>query len=90
MLARTFGCVRVIWNDVVAARKDARAQGLPYFPSTQLCSECGALTGPKGLEGLGVRKWACPCGARHDRDVNAEINIRREGKRLVAEGQTDT
>jgi putative transposase len=61
-----------------------------YFPSTRLCSACGALTGPKGLEGLGARKWSCPCGAHHDRDANAEINIRCEGKRLVAEGQPDT
>ncbi|WP_026923071.1 RNA-guided endonuclease InsQ/TnpB family protein [Glycomyces arizonensis] len=61
-----------------------------YFPSTQLCSACGALTGPKGLEGLSVREWACGCGAVHDRDANAEINIRREGKRLVAAGHADT
>ncbi len=61
-----------------------------YFPSTQLCSACGTLTGPKGLDGLNVREWACPCGARHNRDANAEINIRREGRRLVAEGLPDT
>ncbi len=60
------------------------------FPSTRLCSACGALTGPKGLEGLKVREWVCGCGAYHDRDANAEINIRREGKRLVAEGLPDT
>lgn len=61
-----------------------------YFPSTRLCSSCGALTGPKGLEGLKVRAWACGCGAVHDRDANAEINIRREGKRMVAEGHAET
>jgi putative transposase len=61
-----------------------------FFPSTRLCSECGALTGPTGLAGLRVRLWECGCGARHDRDVNAEINIRREGQRLVAAGQADT
>lgn len=52
-----------------------------YSPSTQLCSSCGALSGPKGLAGLPVREWACGCGAVHDRDLNAEINIRREGRR---------
>lgn len=63
-----------------------------YFPSTQLCSTCGALTGPKGLEGLSVRQWECGCGAVHDRDRNAELNIRREGRRLaqVAAGQAET
>ncbi|WP_026930742.1 RNA-guided endonuclease InsQ/TnpB family protein [Glycomyces tenuis] len=60
------------------------------FPSTRLCSACGALTGPKGLEGLSVRQRVCGCGAVHDRDRNAEINIRREGRRLVAEGLPDT
>ncbi|WP_112134938.1 RNA-guided endonuclease InsQ/TnpB family protein [Glycomyces dulcitolivorans] len=60
------------------------------FPSTRLCSECGALTGPRGLEGLNIRMWECECGAVHDRDRNAEINIRREGQRLVAAGQADT
>ncbi|MEU6247202.1 transposase [Glycomyces sp. NPDC047010] len=61
-----------------------------FFPSTRLCSACGALTGPAGLAGLRVRRWECGCGARHDRDENAEINIRREGRRLVAAGQADT
>lgn len=61
-----------------------------FFPSTRMCSACGALTGPQGLEGLRVRHWACGCGAVHDRDVNAEVNIRREGQRLVAAGLADT
>lgn len=61
------------------------------FPSTQLCSACGARTGPRGREDLKVRQWRCrTCGVCHDRDVNAEINIRREGQRLaaLAEGRT--
>ncbi|WP_199041546.1 helix-turn-helix domain-containing protein, partial [Glycomyces salinus] len=33
MLARTFGCVRTVYNDAVAARRRAHAEGLPY-PST--------------------------------------------------------
>ncbi|WP_374199560.1 hypothetical protein [Glycomyces sp. YM15] len=43
-----------------------------------------------------MRKWECGCGAVHDRDQNAEINIRREGQRLlssqheVAAGQAET
>ncbi|WP_199035778.1 RNA-guided endonuclease InsQ/TnpB family protein [Glycomyces salinus] len=66
-----------------------------FFPSTRLCSSCGSLTGPRGMEGLSVREWACGCGAVHDRDGNAEINIRREGQRLVREhmvaaGQAET
>ena len=48
--------------------------------STQECSCCHARTGPKGLEGLGVRQWACiNCGALHGRDTNAAQNIRARG-----------
>lgn len=54
-----------------------------FFPSTRLCSGCGALTGPAGLAQLNVREWVCGCGAVHDRDANAEANIRLEGRRLA-------
>ncbi len=40
------------------------------------CSACGALTGPRGVNGLIVRSWVCGnCGELHDRDVNAARNI---------------
>jgi transposase len=40
------------------------------------CSVCGALTGPRGVNGLIVRSWVCgDCGELHDRDVNAARNI---------------
>jgi putative transposase len=35
-LARTFGCVRTVFNDAVAARRTARAAGLPYPSTAQL------------------------------------------------------
>ncbi len=60
-----------------------------FFPSTQLCSHCGALTGPKGKEGLWIRTWTCDCGTRHDRDQNAEYNLRLEGRNIVAAGRAD-
>lgn len=44
-----------------------------HFPSTQMCSECGEITGKKPLE---IRSWQCSfCGANHDRDRNAEKNL---------------
>jgi IS605 OrfB family transposase len=40
------------------------------------CSTCGALSGPRGVNGLIVRAWICrDCGESHDRDVNAARNI---------------
>ncbi|MBD0023772.1 IS200/IS605 family element transposase accessory protein TnpB [Gordonia pseudamarae] len=59
-----------------------------FFPSSQLCSVCGAKDGPKPLS---VREWTCRgCGAVHDRDLNAAKNILAEGRseRLNACGET--
>ncbi|MEU5054365.1 MULTISPECIES: RNA-guided endonuclease TnpB family protein [unclassified Streptomyces] len=35
-LGRAFGCARVVFNDAVRARKDARAAGLPYPKAAEL------------------------------------------------------
>jgi putative transposase len=51
-----------------------------FFPSSKLCSSCGHLL--KDLP-LSVREWECPqCGAHHERDENAAINILRAGQYL--------
>lgn len=44
--------------------------------TTQICHACGCIAGPKGPAGLNKRNWDCVhCGAVHDRDVNAALNI---------------
>ncbi|GAB3183065.1 putative transposase [Micromonospora palomenae] len=48
-----------------------------FAPTSQTCSACGRLDGPKPLN---VRSWTCPCGAVHDRDVNAAINVLAQGR----------
>ena len=49
--------------------------------STQTCSCCGSITGPKGVAGLGIRGWRCSvCGTEHDRDINAAKNILAAGR----------
>ncbi|MEV8633155.1 RNA-guided endonuclease TnpB family protein [Streptosporangium sp. NPDC051023] len=47
-----------------------------WFPSSRLCSACGAR---QDKMSLGVREWVCVCGAAHDRDVNAARNILAAG-----------
>jgi putative transposase len=50
-----------------------------FAPTSQACSGCGLVDGPKPL---GVRGWTCGgCGAVHDRDVNAALNILALGRR---------
>jgi IS605 OrfB family transposase len=58
-----------------------------WCPSSQLCSACGAKTGPKGRAGLKVRTWTCSVRtAAHDRDVNAARNILAAGRAVTACG----
>ena len=45
-----------------------------WFPSSKTCSACGSV---QEAMPLSVRQWICPdCGTRHDRDLNAAINLK--------------
>ena len=50
-----------------------------YFASSKICSECGHK---KKELALSERIYLCECGNRMDRDVNAAVNILKEGKRI--------
>ncbi|MUL39103.1 RNA-guided endonuclease InsQ/TnpB family protein [Gloeocapsopsis dulcis] len=55
-----------------------------YFPSSKTCHVCLNVVDSLPLD---VRSWTCSCcNTNHDRDVNAAINIRNEGLRILASG----
>lgn len=58
-----------------------------WYPSSKTCSNCNFIVDSLPLD---VREWDCPnCRAHHDRDINAAINILKEGKRELSTGTVD-
>jgi putative transposase len=56
------------------------------FPSSKLCNKCGYK---KEDLTLAIREWTCPkCRTKHDRDINASINILNEAIRINNECTT--
>ncbi|MEL7039857.1 MAG: RNA-guided endonuclease TnpB family protein, partial [Cyanobacteria bacterium J06592_8] len=57
-----------------------------WFPSSKRCSNCGHIVDNLPLN---IREWDCPqCRTRHDRDVNASVNILAAGLAVSACGAT--
>jgi len=54
-----------------------------FYPSSKTCSVRGAIVEKLPLN---IREWTCPCGARHDRDVNAAKVIHAVGLAVSACG----
>ena len=54
-----------------------------WFPSSQICHNCGTLH-PE-MRNLSIRVMDCDCGYHIDRDQNAALNILQEGLRLLDE-----
>ena len=73
---------KAIWNRKRMAVVDR------WYPSSKTCHVCGAINAALTLAD---RSWTCICGAHHDRDFNASLNIKFEGlKILVAAGHAET
>jgi len=54
-----------------------------FYPSSKTCSQCGWINNTLTLAD---RTWTCAeCGTTHDRDINASINLKKEGLRILQE-----
>ena len=60
------------WNNRIYHKIDT------FYASSQICSCCGYQN--QDIKDLSIRKWQCTnCGALHNRDKNASINILNKG-----------
>jgi len=67
------------WNGIKLIEIDR------FYPSSKTCNKCGYINNELKLS---TRSWTCPnCGEKHDRDINAAINIKNEGYRLLTEAK---
>jgi len=68
------------WNDKTVVK-------IPrWYPSSKTCHECGWIK--QDLD-LSMRNWTCHNGHDLDRDVNAAINILREGQKIISAGTVE-
>lgn len=87
MLDASFGEFRrqieykAIWNRTHLAVIDR------WYPSSKTCHECGAVNAALTRSD---RSWTCICGCRLDRDLNAALNIRTEGLKILAAGYAES
>ncbi len=55
-----------------------------FYPSSKTCSKCDYINTSLSLKD---REWTCPiCGTKHDRDLNAAVNIAMVGSSTIGTG----
>jgi len=86
-LAKSFHDAAIGKAVIMLEQKAAASGGIVqkvnrFFPSSKRCHVCGYINDELSLSD---REWTCPqCGARHERDLNAAINLEMEGVSLLA------
>ena len=64
------------WNDKTIVKIDR------FFPSSKTCNICNYIKEDLTLKD---REWTCPaCNTKHDRDLNASINIKKQGLNILS------
>ena len=76
----SFGMFRVMLRYKLEEQNKNLVKVDRFFPSSKMCSRCGNV---KKELALSERIYQCGCGNCMDRDVNAAVNIREEGRRLM-------
>lgn len=67
---------KAIWNDKHVIKINR------FYPSSKTCNVCGYINQDLNLSD---REWTCNNGHRLDRDLNASINILKEGLKIYGE-----
>ncbi|GAA2362110.1 RNA-guided endonuclease TnpB family protein [Nonomuraea africana] len=88
MLARTFGCARVVWNDALTARKTARKAGLPFIGDAEI-QRLVLTAAKKRPERVWLREVSSVALQQAVRDLNAayqnffdSVSGRRKGPKM--------
>jgi putative transposase len=77
------GFVSILKDKASLSARPKRVIDIKEPGTTCQCPDCGARSGPSGLEGLNIREWTCTnCGTFHQRDFAAARSI---GRRAAAE-----
>ena len=70
------------WNDKIVVKIDR------FFPSSKTCNVCNYINQDLTLKD---REWVCPsCNTVHDRDLNASINIKKQGLKILSGSGTES
>ena len=78
-----YGLFRVLLKYKLEDRGKIYIQLDQFIPTSIVCSNCGAYH-KDIVSDMSIREWTCPdCGVTHDRDLNAAINIKLEGFKII-------